>query len=75
MVKVRRYFVKTNLKIPICIIEYNDLRNSKSKYVYCFLLLNFQKIVHKHKKVLDKTLSGERIRISSPLKIRCSRTT
>ncbi|AVM67832.1 hypothetical protein C3V36_00260 [Lachnospiraceae bacterium oral taxon 500] len=48
-----------NLKIIIYLIKYSNLRNSKLKKVYCFLLLKFQeKIVNKSKKVFDKTLSA-----------------
>ena len=44
-----------NLKIIIYLIKYSNLRNSKLKKVYCFLLLKFQeKIVNKSKKYLTK---------------------
>ena len=47
------------LQIPVCLIKYIHLRNSKSNRFTVFCCSNFKrKIVHKYKRVLDETLSG-----------------
>ena len=42
-------------QLQVCLIEYNNFSDSKSKKIYCFLLRDFQNInVNKSKKVLEK---------------------